>query len=399
MELAEDINTNENEHIISKPDSDKSFDEAKVADFTIPPEELNDDQPKIRLKSAIDIRSLMSNEGIVLDPEIDDALDSEHDPNNPANREYFVNAANDENIERLLAGMEGDKDVDESKSDPEGDDGASEFEIKAKKMVNVSDDGGVKQKILRSGLQCAGSVPDRATITVHYSLYLEGQDEPYDSSVLRGKCERYILDDGHLLPGLEIAIKSMKKHEQSEFLISPIYAFGEYGCPPRVPPNSEIRANIELLDFVQEGEAEALLNIPPAERGRTYTFSDVLKITSREHAEGNDYVKNAEYKLAIRRYVNACKLLEDVDLKNDQEQEAQKRLLKKLWLNRSYCYLKINHPKQACVVLQQAIEEFPKEAKALYRMGKAKKMLANYEESRRYETTLIIWESCKLRAY
>ena len=83
------------------------------------------------------------------------------------------------------------------------------------------------------------------------------------------------------------------------------------------------------------------------------------------------------------RYVNACKLLEEIELKDEEDENAQKRLLKKLWLNRSYCYLKINHPKRACLVLQDALSEFPREAKALYRMGKAKKMLANYEESRR----------------
>ena len=152
----------------------------------------------------------------------------------------------------------------------------------------------------------------------------------------------------------------------------------------RIPPKSEIRANVELLDFVEEGQAQAMLNIPPAERSKTHKFSDVLKIAAKEHAEGNDYVKKGEYKLAVRRYVNACKLLDEAELKDDKDEDAQKRLLKKLWLNRSYCYLKINHPKQACVVLQQAIAEFPREAKALYRMGKAKKMLANYDESRRY---------------
>ena len=48
----------------------------------------------------------MNNEGIVLDPEIDEVLDSEHDPNNPANRDYFANAANEDNINRLLAGAQ-----------------------------------------------------------------------------------------------------------------------------------------------------------------------------------------------------------------------------------------------------------------------------------------------------
>ena len=45
----------------------------------------------------------MNNEGIVIDPEIDDVLDADYDLNNPANREYFARAANEENIDRLLA--------------------------------------------------------------------------------------------------------------------------------------------------------------------------------------------------------------------------------------------------------------------------------------------------------
>ena len=151
-----------------------------------------------------------------------------------------------------------------------------------------------------------------------------------------------------------------------------------------IPPKSEIRARVELLDFNEEGQAQALLDMPPAERSKKHTFSDVMKIAEKEHLEGNEYVNKGEYKLAARRYVNACKLLEEIDLKKDKEEEAQKQLLKKLWLNRSYCYLRINHPKQACLVLQQAISEFPREAKAFYRMGKAKKMLKNYDESRNY---------------
>ena len=35
-------------------------------------------------------------------------------------------------------------------------------------------------------------------------------------------------------------------------------------------------------------------------------------------------------------------IIDEAELKDDKEEDAQKRLLKKLWLNRSYCYLKIN---------------------------------------------------------
>ena len=65
----------------------------------------------------------------------------------------------------------------------------------------------------------SGVVPEGATVTLHYSQSLEGvsyliqsliifagagQDEPFDSSVLRGKQERYKLGEGQLIEGLEV---------------------------------------------------------------------------------------------------------------------------------------------------------------------------------------------------
>ena len=121
----------------------------------------------------------MNNEGIVLDPEIDDALDAEYDPNNPANRDYFSNAATEENIQRIFAGVNQGKSINLTEGcasgyithllssnlkhliiavgcgdnggvedDYELDDGASEFEFRAKNMDDILDDGGVKKKVI-----------------------------------------------------------------------------------------------------------------------------------------------------------------------------------------------------------------------------------------------------------
>ena len=122
----------------------------------------------------------MNNEGIVLDPEIDDALDAEYDPNNPANRDYFSNAATEENIQRIFAGVNQGKSINLAEGwriivhcthllssnlkpliivvgcgdnggvedDYELDDGASEFEFRAKNMDDILDDGGVKKKVI-----------------------------------------------------------------------------------------------------------------------------------------------------------------------------------------------------------------------------------------------------------
>ena len=55
---------------------------------------------------------------------------------------------------------------------------------------------------------------------------IEGQDEPFDSTYLRGKSERHRIDHNKLFSGLDIAVRSMKNHEKADFIIKPDYAFG-----------------------------------------------------------------------------------------------------------------------------------------------------------------------------
>lgn len=62
------------------------------------------------------------------------------------------------------------------------------------------------------------------------------------------------LGDGGLLPGLNIAVSTMKLWELSDFIIDADFAFKEVGCPPRVPPNCEILAEIELLEWTDDDD-------------------------------------------------------------------------------------------------------------------------------------------------
>jgi FK506-binding protein 6 len=84
------------------------------------------------------------------------------------------------------------------------------------------------------------------------------------------------------LPGMELAVKSMEKKEESWFLIEPEYAFGDMGCPPRVPPKAEVLALIELRDFAQEAEAESLLALDPEARAKEKTYDDIERIARNE---------------------------------------------------------------------------------------------------------------------
>ncbi len=97
---------------------------------------------------------------------------------------------------------------------------------------------------------------------------------------------------------------------------------------------SQILAKIELLDFVHEAEAEALLALDAEERAKSKSFSDIERVARKEHEEGNQCVKQENFRDASRRYDFGIKLLEDAVMANEIEEGRQKKLLLKLYLNR-----------------------------------------------------------------
>ena len=88
--------------------------------------------------------------------------------------------------------------------------------------------------------------------------------------------------------------------------------------------------------------------------------------------------REKDYRGAERRYFKGVRLLEDSPLADEAEELRQLRLLLKIRLNRSQCLIKMCWPKKACIELAKALEMDPKNAKALFRMGRAKKMIGNY---------------------
>lgn len=353
-------------------------------------------QEIFKLKRPIDLRKMMEDGGDVFETEED------HHDNN-SGRDFFPSPDLAEMMERFHLNK-GKKDAgygksgDSSSDDNGGDDDSSDdddedyesFDSRALKMKTLvaaaegKNDWHVKKKIIKSGLETAGSMKKGATVTIHYALFLENQDEPFDSSYLRGKKDRFKMDEGGLIMGLEIGIKSMLKLEKAEFLISSDYAFGAIGCPPRIPKNATVFAEVELFDFVEEGYAEAILAMNGEDRRNKYTFDEIIRATKKEHLTGNKFVEKQEYRMAAKKYDTAIKLLENISTKNDEEHDIRCKLLLKANLNIGYCYLKLGKPAKACVYLQKVYEEDRKNIKALYRLGKAKRALGHAEQSRHY---------------
>jgi len=354
--------------------NDQSSDEDSVADYA----SFTEDNPNytVRLKSGFEVDQLLRKEGVILEPDEDELNQDEE------NGKRYFDIANVKELDEILQSQA--TDVAESQCDDENDNLTS-FQRKAIGMKDLREDGLVKKRLLKPGLECDGNVPDRSAVVIHYSCMIEDQDEPYDSTYLRSRPERHRLGNGVLLPGIEIAILSMKKCEKSEFIIQPQLAYGPLGCPPRIPQNAALLVKIELMDFAEEGEAEAMLAVAPEERGKNHSFDQIIEVVKKEHKEGNRYTKKQEYRMAAKCFERGVRLLEDAEMANDEHEAIQKTELKKLQANRGYCYLKCNWPKKACLALQEAasinVNDKKLNPKIFYRLGLAKKKLGHFEQA------------------
>jgi len=133
--------------------------------------------------------------------------------------------------------------------------------------------------------------------------------------------------------------------------------------------------------------ADSMLAMAPEERSKTYSFLQIMDVVAKERSDGNKYFKQQEFKLAAKSYDRGCKLLEELQMSNDDEENQQQCILQKLYCNKGQCYIKASFPKRACLALQDCLKIDFKgnrtlHVKAYYRLGLAKRMLCNYQDAR-----------------
>ncbi|TDH13949.1 hypothetical protein EPR50_G00038620 [Perca flavescens] len=116
--------------------------------------------------------------------------------------------------------------------------------------VTPNKDQGVIKVVKRQGLD--GERPmigDR--VVVHYTgKLLTGKK--FDSSRDRREPFCFNVGKGQVLKAWDIAVLSMQRGEVCTFLCKPEYAYGSAGNPNKIPPNSSVVFEMELLKF--EGE-------------------------------------------------------------------------------------------------------------------------------------------------
>eukprot|EP00912_Choanoflagellata_sp_UC4_P000296 UC4_evm15s179 len=117
--------------------------------------------------------------------------------------------------------------------------------------LDICGDGTVKKMIINEGKKNSrfGSSPSEGmSVTVHYVGKLQDGTE-FDSS--RGKEKPFTFRIGQgVIQGWSDGVASMCVGEKSMFWIEPGKGYGESGSPPKIPPNSILCFEIELLSFI-----------------------------------------------------------------------------------------------------------------------------------------------------
>ncbi|RWS24593.1 inactive peptidyl-prolyl cis-trans isomerase FKBP6-like protein [Leptotrombidium deliense] len=257
------------------------------------------------------------------------------------------------------------------------------FEELKSKMTPVTEDGGVMKRVLKQGVGL--TITDGVTVSYHCEAFLEGQDEPFDSTILRERpyLHRLRSDDDYstLIPGLFFAMKTMKRLEVAQIIVSPAYAYGSLGCLPRIPPNATVLFKVELLRVHEPGTLADFELLTEEEKSKL-TFTEVLKMCNEERVMGNTFFKDKIYKQAVFRYRKAIDVLERYFFSNEDDANAANDVLLKMYCNAANGYNLLQRHHAAMMMCKRALAIQPKCLKALYHYAKAKRLNGDYDTAR-----------------
>jgi tetratricopeptide (TPR) repeat protein len=229
-------------------------------------------------------------------------------------------------------------------------------------FINLVQDGGIKKKIIVEG---EGPIPEKGTMCyIYYEGRILPNKEVFDSVYNRKDRTQnfnFLLGEGHVIIALEEAVKSMKKGEVAIINVTPQYAYGKLGCPPRIPANTDLEFEIELSFF------ESL-------KTTTKKFNSVeerIQESEKEKSQGNIFFKENLYKKASKSYNKALSYFDGVNDFTNQESEKVKSIKIILYTNLSVCYLKLDEISKSIKSAQKALEIDENNWKAYFRLGQA----------------------------
>ncbi|XP_026330184.1 FK506-binding protein 59 isoform X2 [Hyposmocoma kahamanoa] len=116
--------------------------------------------------------------------------------------------------------------------------------------ITKEQDRGVLKRIIKEG-EGTDTPNTGCQVTVHYTgTLLDGTK--FDSSKDRDEPFEFPLGKGQVIKAWDIGVATMKKGEVCVLTCAPEYAYGAAGSPPKIPPNSTLQFEVEMIDWKVE---------------------------------------------------------------------------------------------------------------------------------------------------
>lgn len=246
------------------------------------------------------------------------------------------------------------------------------FEEFEKILIPIDKIGYVKKKVLEEG---GGQLPNKEyTVSVAFSGYWENESVPFDVKTIQKPMIVNLKDNG-LLPGLEIAIKSMLVGEKSVFLFAYQVMYGEMGIPPRIKPKAKCVFYIKLVKSIltpKEG---------PIDFSEPNMFQRIYKEVTMLYSSGLTLYKTNNFSAAIQLFKKSVEMLHKCRLADETEESIQEKMLIKLYINLAICYNKTKQPLRACISCNELnrLNSLWNNEKALFQNAKALRMIGQFD--------------------
>ena len=94
----------------------------------------------------------------------------------------------------------------------------------------------------------AGATPQTGqTLSMNYTGWVQADGSKFDSSLDRGQPFTFALGTGAVIKGWDEGIATMQVGGKRRLIIPPDLAYGQTGRPPKIPQNSTLIFDVELL--------------------------------------------------------------------------------------------------------------------------------------------------------
>lgn len=177
-----------------------------------------------------------------------------------------------------------------------------------------------------------------------YSMFMEGKEESFDTT------SQTIEREAISVKGHHLALATMRKKEEAQFVIGYQLMFGELGCPPRIQPKADILFVVKLIDFVVTGDAKACDDLPQEDRRKFHVVKDKV---NQMHLKATDHTRSKRYRQSVSLYQKMIQNLEFCQLANEDEQNQQQTMLFEYYSQLAECYFKLDDWKKLCLMVNE----------------------------------------------